>query len=56
MQNQKLKIIPLGGAGEIGKNMTIYEYDEQILIVDCGVMFPNEGMLGLIWCCPIGSI
>lgn len=47
MQNQKLKIIPLGGAGEIGKNMTIYEYDKQILIVDCGVMFPNEGMLGI---------
>lgn len=47
MQNQNLKIIPLGGAGEIGKNMTIYEYDNQILIVDCGIMFPNDNMLGV---------
>lgn len=47
MENQNLKIIPLGGAGEIGKNMTIYEYDNQILIVDCGIMFPKETMLGI---------
>ncbi|MGH2545000.1 MAG: ribonuclease J, partial [Ardenticatenaceae bacterium] len=45
--NQKLKIIPLGGAGEIGKNMTIYEYGNNILVVDCGVMFPTETMLGV---------
>lgn len=47
MINQKLKIIPLGGAGEIGKNMTIYEYNNQILIVDCGIMFPTENMFGV---------
>ena len=47
MKNKKLKIIPLGGAGEIGKNMTIYEYNEQIIIVDCGIMFPRETMLGV---------
>ena len=38
----KIKIIPLGGVAEIGKNMMLYEYDEKILIVDCGVMFPDE--------------
>ena len=38
----KIKIIPLGGVAEIGKNMMVYEYDEKILIVDCGVMFPDE--------------
>ncbi len=45
--SQKLKIIPLGGAGEIGKNMTLYEYGKNILIVDVGVMFPTETMLGV---------
>ncbi len=45
--SQKLKIIPLGGAGEIGKNMTVYEYGNDILIVDVGVMFPTETMLGV---------
>ncbi len=43
----KLKIIPLGGVGEIGKNMTVLEYGEDILIVDCGLIFPDEGMLGI---------
>ena len=38
----KFRIIPLGGVAEIGKNMMLYEYDDQILIVDCGVMFPDE--------------
>ena len=38
----KIKIIPLGGVAEIGKNMMLYEFDEKILIVDCGVMFPDE--------------
>ena len=42
-----LRIIPLGGLGEIGKNMTLFEYDDQILIVDCGVMFPDNDMLGV---------
>jgi ribonuclease J len=38
----KIKVIPLGGAAEIGKNMMVYEYDDKILIVDCGVSFPDE--------------
>lgn len=42
-----LKIIPLGGIGEIGKNMTVYEYEDEIIIVDCGMAFPDEDMLGI---------
>jgi len=42
MSRQEIKVIPLGGVGEIGKNMMLYEYDDRILIVDCGVMFPDE--------------
>ena len=42
----KLRIIPLGGLGEIGKNMTVIEYDEQMIIVDAGIMFPENDMLG----------
>jgi ribonuclease J len=44
---QKLRIIPLGGLGEIGKNMTIYEYGRNMIIVDCGVMFPDSTMYGI---------
>jgi ribonuclease J len=44
---KKLKIIPLGGLGEIGKNMTVFEYGEDLLIVDCGLAFPEEEMLGI---------
>lgn len=43
----KLRILPLGGLGEIGKNMTVIEYGEQILIVDAGIMFPENDMLGI---------
>lgn len=43
----KLRIIPLGGVGEIGKNMTVIEYGEDILIVDCGLIFPDEAMPGI---------
>ncbi|MHB9036305.1 MAG: ribonuclease J [Armatimonadota bacterium] len=43
----KLQIIPLGGVMEIGKNMTAYVYNDQILIVDAGLMFPDEEMLGV---------
>ena len=42
-----MKMIPLGGMGEIGKNMTVYEYDNEIVIVDCGMAFPNEDMPGV---------
>ncbi|MDF2878876.1 MAG: Ribocuclease [Clostridia bacterium] len=43
----KLRIISLGGLGEIGKNMTVFEYDEDIIIVDCGLAFPGDEMLGI---------
>ena len=42
-----LKIIPLGGLGEIGLNMTVFEYGNKIIIVDCGLMFPEDHMLGV---------
>ncbi|HMR63658.1 MAG TPA: ribonuclease J [Anaerolineae bacterium] len=45
--NNKLKIIPLGGLGEVGKNMTAIEYGRNILIIDAGVMFPEYDMLGI---------
>ena len=43
----KLKIIPLGGLGEIGKNLTIYEYGKDMFLVDCGLAFPDQDMLGV---------
>lgn len=43
----KLRIIPLGGCGEIGKNMTVIEYQDEILIIDAGIMFPENDMLGV---------
>lgn len=46
-QNKRLKIIPLGGLGEIGKNITVFEYGEDILVVDCGMAFPDDEMLGI---------
>jgi ribonuclease J len=48
----KLKIIPLGGLGEVGKNMTAYEFQNQILIVDAGIMFPRNDMLGIDYIIP----
>ena len=45
--SEKLRVIPLGGLGEIGKNMMALEYADDIIIVDCGVQFPEEGMLGV---------
>lgn len=44
---KKLKILPLGGVGEIGKNMTVIEYGSDIIIVDCGMSFPDEEMPGI---------
>ena len=43
----KLKIIPLGGLGEIGKNMTAIEFGTDIIVVDCGLGFPDEDMYGI---------
>jgi len=47
MAKPKLRIIPLGGVGEIGKNMTVLEYGNSIIVVDAGVMFPEETMPGI---------
>lgn len=52
MKNQILRIIPLGGLGEVGKNMMIYEFDQKILVVDCGIMFPENDMLGIDYIIP----
>ena len=48
----KLKIIPLGGLGEVGKNMTAYEFGNQILVVDAGIMFPHNDMIGIDYIIP----
>ena len=45
--NSGLKIIPLGGVGEIGMNMTVLQYGDDIIVVDCGLMFPESYMLGI---------
>jgi ribonuclease J len=42
-----LRIIPLGGAGEVGKNMTVFEFGKTAIAVDCGLMFPESDMLGI---------
>jgi ribonuclease J len=45
--SESLRIVPLGGLGEIGKNMTVIEYGEEAIIVDAGIMFPENDMLGI---------
>lgn len=52
MSTKKLRIVPLGGLGEVGKNMMAYEYGENILIVDTGIMFPENDMLGIDYIIP----
>ena len=49
---QSLKIIPLGGLGEVGRNMTILEYQKEILIIDMGFRMPEEDMPGIDYIVP----
>ncbi|MGI6687199.1 MAG: ribonuclease J [Christensenellales bacterium] len=46
-EQSKLKIIPLGGIDEIGKNITVFQYEDDIIVMDCGSSFPKEDMLGI---------
>lgn len=52
LTRDRLRIIPLGGLEEIGRNMTIFEYNDDIVIVDCGMMFPDEKMMGVDYIVP----
>lgn len=52
MKKNMLRIIPLGGLGEVGRNMMLYEYGGQILVVDSGLMFPENDMLGVDYIIP----
>ena len=54
-ENASVRIIPLGGLEQIGMNITAIEYDDSIVVVDCGLSFPEEDMLGIdlvipYWC------
>ena len=51
-QQEKLRIIPIGGLGEVGKNMMAYQYNGHILVVDSGLMFPDNDMLGVDYIIP----
>ncbi|MDD2483572.1 MAG: ribonuclease J [Eubacteriales bacterium] len=46
-ENHAVKLIPLGGLGEIGKNITVLEYKDDILVIDCGLAFPDDEMFGI---------
>jgi len=52
MSKNKLRIIPLGGLGEVGKNMMAYEFKGEIIVVDAGIMFPENDMLGVDYIIP----
>ena len=52
MKTEKLRIIPLGGLGEVGKNMMVYQYGKEMMIVDAGLMFPFNNMLGVDYIIP----
>ena len=47
MKEGTIRIIPLGGLGEIGKNITAIEYEDEIIVIDCGIAFPDEDMYGV---------
>lgn len=47
LNNSKLRIIPLGGLEQIGMNITVFEYEDSIIVVDCGLAFPEDDMLGI---------
>ena len=47
LAKKTLRIVALGGLGEIGRNMTVFEYEGRLLIVDCGVLFPGEDQPGI---------
>ena len=47
LNNSKLRIIPLGGLEQIGMNITVFEYEDSIIVVDCGLSFPEDDMLGI---------
>lgn len=51
-QNAKVKIIPLGGLEQIGMNITAVEYEDNIIVIDCGLAFPSDDMLGIDLCIP----
>lgn len=51
-QNAKIKIIPLGGLEQIGMNITAIEYEDSIIVIDCGLAFPSDDMLGIDLCIP----
>ncbi len=51
-QDPKLTIVPLGGLGEVGRNMTVFGYDDQYIIVDCGILFPDSNMIGVDYIIP----
>ena len=52
MSSNRLRVIPLGGLGEVGRNMMVYEYGGEILVVDTGIMFPENDMLGIDYIIP----
>lgn len=47
VNNSKLRIIPLGGLEQIGMNITAFEFEDSIVVVDCGLAFPEDDMLGI---------